>query len=75
MPTGGFAQYESDGRELLPAWQLKMGIRSYLGCLIPCMSPRVVRTHDVVAREERALSPEAAARPKNPLQSVVGECR
>jgi hypothetical protein len=60
MPTGGFAHYESDCGEMSPAWLVKMGIPSYLGCLIPCMSSRVVRTHEVAPPEERAFSAEAA---------------
>ena len=59
MPTGGFAQYESDCGEMLPAWPLKMGLCSDLGCLIRCVSSRFVEMRDVSA-EKCALSAEAA---------------
>ena len=60
MPTGGFAQYKSDCGEMLPAWPLKMGLCSDLGCLIQRMSSRFVQIRDVAPPEKRALSAEAA---------------
>ena len=62
MPTGGFAQYESDCGEMSPGWLLKMGTRSYLGCLVPCMSSQFVQIRKVAAPEKRALLAEAAVR-------------